>query len=55
MTELPFWREPWTLQAPAFPMAEGLHYVGNTNVSCHLVRTSEALVPVFAPFRRSVP
>jgi len=48
--KVPFWREPWKLQAPAFEIADGLYYVGNSNVSAHLLRTSEALVLIDTAF-----
>ena len=34
------WREPWNLQTPAIPITDKLSYVGNKDVSCHLLKTS---------------
>ena len=35
--ETSFWQRPWELRAPAFEITGGLFYVGNTDVSCHLL------------------
>jgi len=47
------WREPWTLGSPAFRIAPGLFYVGNDNVSCHLLHTAEALVLIDTAFAQT--
>ena len=46
----PFLREPWSLQAPAFAITDSLYYVGNTNVSCHLLKTSAGIVLIDTAF-----
>ena len=45
-----FLREPWTLQAPAFAIADSLYYVGNRDVSCHLIKTSRGVVLIDTAF-----
>jgi metallo-beta-lactamase class B len=45
-----FWREPWSLRAPAFPITKALWYVGNRDVSCHLVKTSAGAVLIDTAF-----
>jgi len=40
----PFLLEPWKLRAPAFAITDSLYYVGNTNVSCHLLKTDGGIV-----------
>ena len=45
-----FLHEPWGQQAPAFAMAAGLYYVGNRNVSCHLLKTSGGIVLIDTAF-----
>lgn len=45
-----FLLEPWTLQSPAFAIADSLYYVGNRNVSCHLLRTSAGVVLIDTAF-----
>ena len=51
--EVSFWQQPWTLEAPAFAIADSLFYVGNSNVSCHLLRTQEALVLIDTAFAQT--
>lgn len=51
--EIPFWKEPWKLQAPAFPITEQLYYVGNRDVSCHLLKTSRGIVLIDTAFAQT--
>ena len=51
--DTPFWREPWTLKAPAFAIIEPLFYVGNTNVSCHLLRSACGWVLIDTAFAQT--
>lgn len=46
----PFLLEPWDLQAPAFAIADSLYYVGNRNVSCHLLKTGSGAVLIDTAF-----
>jgi len=48
-----FWKRPWELRAPAFAMADGLFYVGHTNVSCHLIRSEGGLVLIDTAFAQT--
>jgi metallo-beta-lactamase class B len=45
-----FLREPWNLRAPAFAIVDSLYYVGNRNVSCHLLETSGGAVLIDTAF-----
>ena len=45
-----FLYEPWKLQAPAFAITDRLYYVGNRNVSCHLLGTSDGIVLIDTAF-----
>ncbi len=38
------WSRPWELQAPAIPITDELWYVGNLDVSCHVVKTPEGAI-----------
>jgi len=49
----PFWRKPWTVQAPAFAITDRLYYVGNTNVSCHLLQTARGWVLIDTAFAQT--
>jgi len=51
--EMPFWKEPWKLQAPAFPITEALYYVGNRNVSCHLIKASGGVILIDTAFAQT--
>ena len=44
------WQAPWTLQAPAFRIAGSLYYVGNLDVSCHLIKTAAGPVLIDTAF-----
>jgi metallo-beta-lactamase class B len=44
------WREPWDLQTPAIPITDKLLYVGNKDVSCHLLKTSVGAVLIDTGF-----
>ena len=46
----PFLYEPWTQQAPAVAITDSLYYVGNMNVSCHLLKTSNGIVLIDTAF-----
>jgi len=46
----PFLYEPWKQQAPAFAITDRLYYVGNSNVSCHLLKTSGGIVLIDTAF-----
>lgn len=50
---LPAWREPWRHQVPAFAITDSLYYVGNRDVSCHLVRTGEGPVLIDTAFAQT--
>ena len=52
-TLTPFWREPWTLESPAFAISESLYYVGNTNVSCHLLKSARGWVLIDTAFAQA--
>ena len=47
------WQEPWKLRAPAFAITDSLYYVGTSNVSCHLLRTSRGVVLIDTAFAQS--
>ena len=51
--DVPFWKEPWKLRAPAFRIAGPLYYVGNRNVSCHLVKTASTVVLIDTAFAQT--
>ena len=51
--DVPFWKEPWKLRAPAFRIAGPLYYVGNRNVSCHLVRTASGAILIDTAFSQT--
>ena len=51
--EVPFWKEPWKLQAPAFQIAGVLYYVGNRRVSCHLIKSSSGSVLIDTAFSQT--
>ena len=51
--EKPFWEEPWNLEAPAFRIAGSVYYVGNTNVSCHLIDTGDGLILLDTAFAQT--
>ena len=38
------WSQPWNLRAPICAITKTLYYVGNRDVSCHLLRTASGLV-----------
>ncbi|MBU7003976.1 MAG: MBL fold metallo-hydrolase [Theionarchaea archaeon] len=44
------WRNPEGLRAPAFKMIDPIYYVGNLDVSCHLIETVEGLVLIDTTF-----
>lgn len=46
----PFLREPWNLRAPAFAIVDSLYYVGNRNVSCHLLKTERGIILIDTAF-----
>lgn len=46
-------KEPWRLRAPAFAVADNLYYIGNRNVSCHLLNTEAGLVLIDTAFART--
>lgn len=46
----PFLLEPWNLQAPAFAITDSLYYVGNRDVSCHLLKTDGGIVLIDTAF-----
>lgn len=48
-----FWKSPWTLRAPAFAIADNLYYVGNANVSCHLIRAEQGLILIDTAFAQT--
>jgi metallo-beta-lactamase class B len=45
-----FLLEPWSLQTPAFAITDYLYYVGNKNVSCHLLKASGGIVLIDTAF-----
>lgn len=47
------WREPWQLRAPAFLVADSLYYVGNRNVSCHLIKSTSGVVLIDTAFSQT--
>ena len=49
----PFWREPWTLKAPAFAITDCVFYVGKRNVACHLLRSAQGWVLVDTAFAQT--
>jgi metallo-beta-lactamase class B len=49
----PFWKQPWTLRGPAFAITDRLLYVGNRNVSCHLLRAEGGLVLIDTAFAQT--
>ena len=49
------WKQPEKLRAPAFRMIGGIHYVGNLDVSSHLIQTSEGLVLIDTGFATTAP
>jgi len=48
--ETSFWQRPWELRAPAFEITGGLFYVGNSDVSCHLLIGREKTLLVDTAF-----
>ncbi len=48
--ETKVWQRPWNLRAPAFEIASGLYYVGNTDVSCHLIVASGGICLIDTAF-----
>jgi metallo-beta-lactamase class B len=44
------WRKPELLKAPAFWIIDGIYYVGNLDVSCHLIETGDGLVLIDTGF-----
>jgi len=48
-----FWKRPWELRAPAFEITSGLYYVGNTDVSCHLVKASGGILLIDTAFAQT--
>jgi metallo-beta-lactamase class B len=49
------WRNPGSLKAPAFRMIGNLYYVGNRDVSCHLLSSDEGHVLIDTGFATTVP
>jgi len=49
-SKMQFLLEPWGLQAPAFAIADSLYYVGNKDVSCHLIKTDAGIVLIDTAF-----
>ncbi len=49
------WRNPENLRAPAFHMIGDIYYVGNRDVSCHLISSDEGLVLIDTGFATTVP
>lgn len=47
------WREPWKLRAPAFAITDSLYYVGNRNVSCHIIRSTSGVVLIDTAFSQT--
>ncbi len=47
------WREPERIRAPAFAVTDDVYYVGNRNVSCHLVRTTAGLILIDTAFAQT--
>lgn len=50
---IPFWRQPWTIRSPAFALTDSLFYVGNANVSCHLIRSERGWVLLDTAFAQT--
>jgi len=48
--ETKVWPRPWELRAPAFEILGGVYFVGNTDVSCHLVKGGEKLLLIDTAF-----
>lgn len=44
------WREPWKLRVEPFSIADSLHYVGNRDVSCHLITTEDGALLIDTGF-----
>ena len=38
------WREPWNLHVTPIPITDTLYYVGNRDVSCHLIKTPDGAI-----------
>lgn len=48
-----FWKQPWTLRAPAFAITDSLYYVGNKDVSCHLIKSERGWVLLDTAFAQT--
>ena len=44
------WREPWNLRAAPIAITDRLYYVGNKDVSCHVIKTDEGAILLDAAF-----
>lgn len=53
MNSNPSWKEPWRLKAPAFAITESLYYVGNRDVSCHLIKSSSGIILIDTAFSQT--
>jgi metallo-beta-lactamase class B len=47
------WQRPWEWRAPAFEIVDGVYFVGNTDVSCHLVKGTEKLLLIDTAFAQT--
>ena len=45
---------PWEYHTEGFCIAGNLYYVGNTNVSCHLIDTGEGLILIDSGYPQTV-
>ncbi len=53
MQSNPVWEEPWKLRTPPISITDRLHYVGNRDVSSHLIDTGDGLVLIDTAFAQT--